>query len=520
MSVSSSNLDHDLAPPSLASMQSHHSDSLVLRSLYPNSGSSSSGSSGRENHAAFKPEPTVYRSVTIDSAGSGAFDHSPFDPLGQFDRGYPMSAYGPPSAKELNLNPKMQSFSTYQPADYKPTLKHSPQPQQQQQPIKLSAVVSPQASPIVAVTSAAAAAAASIASLHAPPPAPMWLEPNSHFFCSCHPPTTPALLFDTVQATLQSLHENSDSSADASICTLDCTPTPARFKLACTAYASRSGAATPFVVRIYTADAAKHKYCVEFQRRRGDVTHFYALFHTARSRIQAAHPLVEEGETVPLLQKAGSVDSLNLGSLDINLPQPLLRSWSAPALPAMSGADHSFSGEHLCDTVRSLLQMCASPCIDIKLNGVLALAELSCSPSFDASLSACGNFNLHETLVAEGCFKLFLDCLPIAQLDIHRASLTALANISATQSHVCSQVLADEKSMRCIYELANSGTHQVARECARLMSNCAGKLHTLANEHKPKFKECVQRLMHHQDAHCRQHAVEISNKMGETIGAQ
>ena len=168
--------------------------------------------------------------------------------------------------------------------------------------------------------------------------------------------------------------------------------------------------------------------------------HFYELFRTARTRIQAAHPLLEdESDSVPTLHTAGSVDTLNFGSLDVNLPHPLLRSWSAPSLPAESasssggGGDRAFSKDHLCDTVRSLLQMCASPCIDIKLNGVLALAELSCSPSSDASLSAC-RFNLHETLVAEGCCQLFLDCLPIAQLDIHRASLTALANLSETQS--------------------------------------------------------------------------------------
>jgi hypothetical protein len=226
---------------------------------------------------------------------------------------------------------------------------------------------------------------------------------------------------------------------------------------------------------------------------------------------------------VPPLQKAGSLDSLNFGSLDINLPQPLLRSWSAPALPAESsnGGDRSFSKDHMCETVRSLLQMCASPCIDIKLNGVLALAELSCSPAFNASTlqSKCG-FNLHETLVAEGCFQLFLDCLPIAQLDIHRASLTALANLSETQSHLCSQVLADERSMRCIYDLAASSTNQVVRECARLISNCATKLgsdllHTLPQAHKPKFQECVQKLMQHQDAHCRKHAEDIMATMGD-----
>ena len=480
---------NSLAPPSLHQMQS---DAQVMRALYPSVSSSA--------HAAFAPEPTVYRSVTMaDNTGLG---HSPFDPLSHFDRSGGSGGY----AKELGLNPKMHSFQVTQQAEYKPTLKHL------QMPTLKAHVPAPQV--------AVAAASPIPSDPQIPPPqAPVWLEPNSHFFCTCDHPHTPATLFDTVQRTLLQLHENTSNPNSNSICTLDCTPVPARYKLSCTAYANRSGGCTPFVVRIFTADAASNKYCVEFQRRQGDCTHFFDIFRVARAAVQTAHPLKEDGMKVPPMQHAASLDSLNLGSLDITLPRPMLRSWSAPPLPKEHGYGATFTKEQICETVRSLLLMCASNCIDIKMNGVLALAELCCSPSFDDAIQHC-SFNLHETLVAEGCFQLFLDCLPIEQIDIHRASLTALANLSETQSHVCNQVLSDDKSLRAVLSLAASQTNQVVRECARLMANCAKQVTKQVSSnllHKIPY-ELVEKLMQHSDAHCRKHAADIKQCMRETQG--
>jgi len=86
--------------------------------------------------------------------------------------------------------------------------------------------------------------------------------------------------------------------------------------------------------------------------------------------------------------------------------------------------------------------------------GTLALADLTRSPSFDAAVQHC-DLNVHSVLMAEGCLPAFLGCLQLqGDLDLLRASLTALANLSETQEQLCAQVLEDEKSLSCLYKLA------------------------------------------------------------------
>jgi len=146
------------------------------------------------------------------------------------------------------------------------------------------------------------------------------------------------------------------------------------------------------------------------------------------------------------------------------------------------------------------------------LQGTLALAELTRSPSFDAAVQQC-DLNVHSVLMAEGCLAAFLGCLQLqGDLDLLRASLTALANLSETQEQLCAQVLEDEKSLSCLYRLAASSTQHVARECARFLANCAAKLGQRLMErvpvsHKPNFAQVVQQLMQHTDKHCRKHAL-------------
>ena len=341
--------ENSLAPPSLMD-----SSSSVLRSLYPGASfSTGSSSSTSSNHAAFALEPTVYRSVALMAEPAQAFDplHSAHNAYGAYNNDLAM--------------PKLMPQ-----ADFRPTLKHSPQPffpevnkKQQQDNLAVPTLI-PAAVAETAAISAPASAEAT------PPQAPEWLEPNSHFFCSCAPPTTPTLLYDTVQSTLQSLHESPSPSPEEpqsdALFAIDLTLVPARYKIQAWAYQLRCGDCTPFVVRVFTVDAAKHKYCVEFQRRKGDVAAFWTLFRLARSRIQAAHPCDDApNAAAPELPNS----SLNLRTLDVDAglaPPSCLRSWSAPPLPVEAGGP-SFSRTQICETVRSLLQMVASPCVDIKL---------------------------------------------------------------------------------------------------------------------------------------------------------
>jgi len=481
------------------SLQQHSQQgeaSLVLRSLYP--------STQHTSVSGFQADAPLYRSVhmaescslspapiDLHAAGLDSFADKPYFQYAD-GRAADMKSLQPPHAamQGMKFIPQQQlQFSKATGSMELPPQEDALKPQ----------AATPVPAPAPAVAAAASAAASE--SSDVPPPCPSYLEPQSHFFCTVPPPSKPMLLYDTVQQTLQSLHESGVGTVNgSSICTLDCQPAPARFKIVCTAYCP-SGIAVPFVVRIYTADAKQNKYCVEFQRRQGDVVRFFQLFRTARARIQSTHPL-----TTPVEPRTANPNALGLDQPEKTVARPKqmpMRSWSAPTLPSGSS---SFCKEHFCGTVRSLLQMCSSPCLDIKLQGVLALAELSCSESFES-----------EVLVAEGCCTTFLQCLPDEHEDLHRASLTALANLCETQRSLCAQLVADERHLDCLLKLARSDTAQVVRQCARIWSSCAaalgrGLLDKLPSRHRPSFCDVVQQLRKHGCKEVKQHAQIIQEK--------
>jgi hypothetical protein len=329
---SASSVPTYLEVPSLYA--SDHNQSDVLRSLFPQPAVGLVGA--HSSVSGFPTDAPVYRSMQLME--SSALSPAPFDlhaagldqpsfeknankafvPLQQ-----PHEAF---SRKSMELPPRHESpIPAQEPTVIVTSVVSSDQQQQQQQP------------------------------LVSPPGMPMWLEPQSHFFCTCVPPTTPRLLFETVQSTLQTLTESegngsasaASAAAQKSTFTLDLVPSSDRFKIDCTAYQACSGAATPFIVRIYTSDVQHGKFCVEFQRRQGDVIHFYELFRAARARIQAAHPLAAEAPG--RLEHSKSGDALSEGKAIVNAATAGktkklgLRSWSAPSLPANSAFGPSFS---------------------------------------------------------------------------------------------------------------------------------------------------------------------------------
>lgn len=111
-----------------------------------------------------------------------------------------------------------------------------------------------------------------------------------------------------------------------------------------------------------------------------------------------------------------------------------------------------------------------------------------------------------------------MDCISLDHLDLHRASLTALANVAASQKELCSRVVSDERCIGRLVKLArDSETSQVVRECARLFANLASSLGTKLMEKLPynqkiTFKEVVQKLMKHHCQCIRQHACETNEK--------
>jgi len=277
-----------LAPPSLRHEPGGVESEQVLRSLYPDA--SLFGGNGQQHTTAsgFHADAPVYRSVHME-VSSSLSPPAPFELQADSHSGFAKPAYmnfggetaSNPSPSSLKFVPQQQlSFSKntmeLPPPQDGSNLKSEPlnraqsqQPQQQQQ-------AQPQqqyrTQPLLQQKQQSSSE---------PPNCPTWLEPQSHFYCTCAHPSS---LYETVQSALQSLHESGScagayvsSGGGGLICTLDCDPIPARFKIACSANTT-AGATTPFIVRIYTADAASHKYCVEFQRRQGDVVHFFRLY--------------------------------------------------------------------------------------------------------------------------------------------------------------------------------------------------------------------------------------------------
>jgi len=529
-----------------------------MRSLYQ----SSSGSLGLYGSDSAH-DPPVYRSVTLDSShghhGVAGFNDASFDGSLSMPMLTHSTAYHHPKQFGLSmpgdgndLNPKYATTTfdydythATQQADFQPTLNLEPEP--------AADPALTQANQIVPSSSSSS----SSSDPSVPPPVPMWVEPNSHFYCSCIAPMTPNILFDTVVATLTSLTEDESgivkracpqgrgSGENKCVCTIDCTPAPDQFKVTCCAYVGQSAIATPFIVRVWDCNgdgndngtgsqsSEARKYCVEFQRRQGDVLTFYELFRTARSRIQAAHPFIGEKGQANTQQcataTAPATPLLVPESLDpaLAMPQLHLRSWSAPSLPSSAGLGHSFEKDHMCETIRSLLAMCASSCVDIRVQGVQALAELSAStPAFEECVKKC-KFNLHEILVAEGVCQQIIDCLPLQQLDINRASLTALANLSATQSEFCSTAVSNTKCVQALVSFmsrpcSGGSNRHVVRECARFLSNCAhalgrGLLDSVPPTTRQALCASIRQLSNHKDESCRKHAEEIARSCAITL---
>lgn len=165
---------------------------------------------------------------------------------------------------------------------------------------------------------------------------------------------------------------------------------------------------------------------------------------------------------------------------------------------------HAYSS--MCDTVRSLLAMCASPCCDVKQSAVQALAEWSSAAT-----------DVHDVLVSEGVHHALLACVGLQHADLPRASIMALANLCETRAlGVCDQVVRNEAAFGALLALcdANSAASQQLRELARLLRACAASLGSqllsaLAPHHQPRFRQAVERLKAHPDAKCRMEADHI-----------
>jgi len=201
---------------------------------------------------------------------------------------------------------------------------------------------------------------------------------------------------------------------------VDVEPKPEKFRMKCKSYSS--GALLCFVIRIYR-DTKKSESVVECQRRTGCVLRFSELYKTLKKQI-----------------------------FDSNRD-------SVVSTPRRD----EINTEHAQETTKCLLLMASSNYVDVKSKAVEALASLS---GQDRTVQDILIKNGSVNLLLEGCVKY--DKVE----DVHRPSLTALANLSDGRADVCRAIA--ESSLRCLSEKYTSPKEncpQVVRECARVLTN-------------------------------------------------
>jgi len=203
---------------------------------------------------------------------------------------------------------------------------------------------------------------------------------------------------------------------------VDVEPKPEKFRMRCKSYPN--GALLSFVIRIYR-DVKKSESVVECQRRTGCVLRFSDLYKSLKRQVD-----------------------------------PNSRDTTSAAAPRR---ETEVNPEYAQETTQCLLLMASSHFVDVKSKAVEALASLS---SQDRSVQ--------DLLIKNGSINLLLDgCAKFEKVeDVHRPSLTALANLSDGRADVCRAIA--EKSLRCLSEKYTSpqdNCPQVVRECARVLTN-------------------------------------------------
>jgi len=204
---------------------------------------------------------------------------------------------------------------------------------------------------------------------------------------------------------------------------VDVEPKPEKFRMRCKSYSG--GSLLCFVIRIYR-DVKKSESVVECQRRTGCVLRFSDLYKSLKKQVDP-------------------------NSRDASAATPTVR------------RETEINIENARETTQCLLLMASSHFVDVKSKAVEALASLSSQDR-----------NMQDMLIKNGSVNLLLDgCAKFDKVeDVHRPSLTALANLSDGRADVC-RIIAD-KSLRCLSEKYTCPTEncpQVVRECARVLTN-------------------------------------------------
>lgn len=259
-----------------------------------------------------------------------------------------------------------------------------------------------------------------------PPVAPgNYLEPHYHFFTTIPPSQMFGFLKQAVQLVSQKANHG-----EKGYNIIDTNIQENQFKIKCIDYAHGSGK-TVFNIRIFSLENDP-RYAVEFQRRQGCSLGFCNAYRHCLSELST------------------------LGALNIS-DVPLKRAEVPAGPPTVDDVGLQYAPE----TIKSLLQMLSSECVDIQLEAVKCIVDLATDPKMAASLCESG--------VVEALVKASSS----SHCDVHRCAVSGLAHLSAkcaTSAKKASDlggVIAAAQLSTC----RERGTPQIQRESMKFIEN-------------------------------------------------
>jgi hypothetical protein len=288
------------------------------------------------------------------------------------------------------------------------------------------------------------------------PPSPPggYLEPSYHFFSAANP----TALVQSILALLATLQ-------------VDCTPKHEQFRIKCSAY--RSCARLSFYVHVFVSESVQtaKRYAVEFQRRSGDALHFSEIYRAAKRSLAEQH----------------LIEKVKASTIRADTP-------SAPPLDSVVTVDQ------MKQTVKSLLLMIQSKCVDLKAQGIVTLADLTAADP-----------KVQKMMIETGVLDALVEELSCQSTDVHRCAITGIANLAHERDAVCAK-LAECGAVKVLLGLAKSDTPQVVRETARLLANIGTTLGTKVVD--TEFKSTLKQIRGCRDARARQHISPLVELLG------
>lgn len=248
-----------------------------------------------------------------------------------------------------------------------------------------------------------------------------YLEPYYHFYSSLD---GPAIMRELAEAL---------AACSAGDTIIDTEKFDSKYKIKCVMYSSGGSVCVPFNVRIFSLED-DDRLAVEFQRRSGDSVRFCSLYR----------------KCLQMLQRKGVTDSTVSGSPASLSPMRSPEPMTGPADPQ--------AGEHAAQTIKCLLQMMASDCVDVQTQAAGALADLST------------DVQMLEAMIQGGVIEAFVNASRSENCDVHRCAMTGLAHLSANDAaavKLCQLGGVAVAAKLC----SQTKTAHVERESVRLIHN-------------------------------------------------